>query len=247
MINEFLEIYPELAAILLLLAGFFFASLLSSLSGKGVQIIERWLQNQLSTPVLATRTARMVERGVYYLVLAVFVLAALRVLGLGALSQTLDVLLDAIPGLVTGIVIMLAGYLTGNFTYQILSRYLGESAGVIVPRLAQGLVVIVAVVTGLAQMSVEVTFIAVTLIAILVTTLGTLGLSFALGSREYVAGLLARRSFAQYAVGDRIRMDDLEGTIVEFNDKSVMIQIEEGIAVVPATIFANAVVIRKTS
>jgi small-conductance mechanosensitive channel len=139
------------------------------------------------------------------------------------------------------------GYLAGNFTYQMLSTYLGETAGVIVPRLAQILVVVVAIVTGLAQMSVEVTFIAVTIIAILVTTLGTLGLAFALGSRDYVAGLLARRAFSQFSIGDRVRMDDLEGTIVEFTDRSVMIQSDEGIAVVPASVFASAIVVRKTS
>lgn len=247
MINELIQDFPELTAILLLLAGFVAANLLSRLTVKGIQLTENWLQDHLNFPVLASATASLIERGVYYLVLAVFILAALRVLGLDALSQTLDVMIDAIPGLVTGLVIMLVGYLAGNFTYQMLSTYLGETAGVIVPRLAQILVVVVAIVTGLAQMSVEVTFIAVTIIAILVTTLGTLGLAFALGSRDYVAGLLARRAFSQFSIGDRVRMDDLEGTIVEFTDRSVMIQSDEGIAVVPASVFASAIVVRKTS
>ena len=196
---------------------------------------------------MESQTEIFIQKLVYYLTVAVFVLLALRVLGLGGLAEVLDAIIVFIPGLISGAVIILVGYLVSVFVFQLLQgrSWTGETP--LVPRLAQAAILTFAVLTGLSQMSIDVSLIGQTLMVILLVTLGGMALAFGLGSGNYVGNVLARRSFKDFAVGDRVRVEALEGTILEFTQHSVLIQTDEGVAVVPAHIFADRVVIRLTS
>ena len=74
--------YPELLAILVILAGFLAGSVLSRVISKLLQWFNDWVRGRLpSVTVASVRTEVFVQRLVYYLTVGVFLLFALRLLG----------------------------------------------------------------------------------------------------------------------------------------------------------------------
>lgn len=236
---------PLLAAAVILLLGFGVAALVTWLTERLLRWFERRLRDLApGVQIIVPKTERLLKRTVYFVTVIVFAMVALRVIGL---SELLDPALSALPGLVTGAVVILLGYLAGVFVYQLLMATPGASrAGPLIPRLAQIAVMTIAVLTGLSAMSVDVSLLGQSLLVLLIVTMGGMALAFALGSRGYVANLLARRIFSEFAVGDRIRVGDYEGVIIEFTNTSVLLRTDLGIAVVPASVLADSVVIRLT-
>ena len=69
---------------------------------------------------------------------------------------------------------------------------------------------------------------------------GGSALAFALGSRTAVANILALHYVAQsYKVGQRVRLGDLEGEIVEFKKTAVVVATADGLVLVPAQEFSE--------
>ncbi len=71
-------------------------------------------------------------------------------------------------------------------------------------------------------------------------------LAFALGARQHVANLLARRELSRLAVADRIRVDGIEGEIVDIHATGVDISTEDGVVSIPAARFADTNVLKLT-
>lgn len=239
---------PGLLSIFLIVIGYLVAAFLSKTIASALRWLGRRIKQSVpSMTLISARGEALVQRLVFYVTLGVFAMLALRSLGHGELSEILDPIIEFLPGIFSGAIIAVVGYITSEIVYRALRNSPWTNGNPILARAAQVIILIVSLLTGLAQASINVRLIEQTLIVILFVTLGSMSLAFALGSRDYVANVLARRLFAGFAVGDRIRMGDIEGTIVDFKPLSVLIQTEEGVAVVPARTFANAIVLRLTS
>lgn len=238
--SSFIADYPEVVSIIVIVLGFVLANLLASGFEYLAQLTERGVRRlsvQRAEQLAGVIPGRLAKRVIYYATLTFFLLLAIRILGIEQLSGWLDAVMSYIPQIVLGGLIILVGYLLGVLTHSFVSGLLLATHGPLIPRLAQAAVVITAVMTGLAQMAVDVTFISYVLVILLATTLGGLALSFALGSRDLVANLLSRRNLTRYRVGDTIRVGDIEGAILEFTDTGVVLETGEGTVSIPAVRF----------
>jgi small-conductance mechanosensitive channel len=236
----FLDQHPEIIAILIVLLGFAAASLVAAWLGRGLEIIERGMRRvspQRAQQFASRLPRKALQRVVYYLTLAFFLLLAIRLLGITALTDSLDAVLAYLPQVLLGGIIIVIGYLLGLLTHAVVASRLRPGHPSILPRVAQGVVVVTAVMTGLEQMSVDLSFMTTVLVILLAVTLGGLSLAFALGSRDLVANLLARRNLAGYRIGDVVRIGDAEGAIVEFTRVAVVLETSEGTVRVPASHF----------
>jgi len=179
-------------------------------------------------------------------VFALAVSVSLQVLGIGGISALIVLVIAFIPQLLVSFVIVVAGHLTGLIARNLVARFVdGITPESLVPRLAYGAILAVAIVMALQHLNVNISFIT-QLFLILVTIIGGgLMLAFALGARQYVANLLARRDAERFAIGQRIRIDGLEGDVVDIHATAVDIATDEGIASIPASRFAESVVIRR--
>ena len=118
-----------------------------------------------------------------------------------------------------------------------------DSAGVeqraLIGRLAQLATFLAAVVIGIDQIGIDVSFVTTIIAVVLGVVLAGFSLAFGLGARQLVANLIAadtlRRSFR---IGHRARIDGVEGEILELTSTSVVIATAEGRAIVPASRFA---------
>ncbi|MEQ9447761.1 MAG: hypothetical protein RLN70_02520, partial [Rhodospirillaceae bacterium] len=109
--------------------------------------------------------------------------------------------------------------------------------------MAQALIVVLALLTGVQQIGVDVSV----LVAITITTIGAViagfALAFALGGRDLLANMIGAYEVQRhYRLGQRVRIADKEGTIVGFAPTTVTLAGSQGRYTVPAQIFQREIV-----
>ncbi len=236
--------YPEIIALLIVVAGFILASYASAACRSLLGLIERTMHR--FTParqsVLNSRVQTVIVRLIYYLVLGFFLVIALRSLGVSVLTDWLDLIIVYIPQVLVGAFIIVGGYLLSILARTLVGNLVGEAAGELVPRMVQYLVIIATTVTGLGQMAINISFLSAITIVVLAALLGGLALAFALGSKDVVANLLARRELGRLQVGDHIRIEGAQGRIIELTRTGVIVDSGDEYLTIPATRLINSIV-----
>lgn len=246
MTPDLLSSNPEILAILIAVAGFIVANLLARLAERLLMRLDGYLRRRAPARLdqVDLRVLRQTLRAlVYYGTLLFFLLLALQTLSVTVVAQWLDLLLQYVPQLILGGLIILVGYLVGVVLRSLVAGLMGVNSDHLVPRLAQALVVTAAVLTGLAQTSIDISFISNVLVILVAFFFGGLSLAFALGSRQLVENLLARRALDRYRIGDLVRLNDLQGRIVEILGTAVVLEAEDGIVTVPTSRFVDTEVL----
>lgn len=240
-----LQQYPELVSLLIVVGGFILAVVLSRWSKTGLALLESGLRRvSPQRASISPRTERAVGRFVYYSVVGLFILLATRSLGAQLVGQWLDSLIVFIPRLLLGGAIIFAGYLLGTVARSLVANLVAPGASQLLPQLAQWLVITAAVITGLGQMAVDISFLATLVIVLVGAVLGSLSLAFALGSRDLVANMLSRRELDRYKIGDRLSIESVEGSIVEITRTGVVLDSDYGLTYIPASRFASCIVVQ---
>ena len=130
---------------------------------------------------------------------------------------------------------MLAGHLLGiaaaHLSARLSDSITSDSAG---PRLLYGAILTIAVVMGVQHINVDISFVAQLILILVGTVTAGLMLAFGLGARQHVTNLLARRELGRLAVGQRVRVDGFEGSVVGIYDTGVDIAGADGVRYVPA-------------
>ena len=247
MLRDLIQSYPELAAVLVLVLGVVlgkFAEVATRrLLALGDRMVARFggRDRHVVSPVFQQAFALLV----FGTVLALSIIIAVRLLEISQLTVWLDSVLAYLPRFLLGVFIIGVGNVLGallrNLTAGVLAQ--GDSDATL-PRLVHVVVVIVAVITGLQQIGIDISFITQLSLIVLASLLGALSIAFALGARQYVANLMAQSELARYATGDRLRIDDDEGVIVEVYRTGLTLATEDGRVSIPAARLASGPVIR---
>jgi small-conductance mechanosensitive channel len=177
----------------------------------------------------------------FVVVLLVFIAAAVRVAEIPAFSAWLDRVVTYLPQFVAGIFIIIVGILAGLLARDLSAAGLDAAE---IPRsrtiakIVQVAIVSVAIVMALDQVGVD-----ATLLVILfgITSGGAafgVALAFGLGSRRHVENLLAAQNVRrQFRVGQRLRIGEHVGTIVELTPTTAALQTDDGRVFIPARLF----------
>ncbi len=243
MLSELIKSNPEILAILIAILGFLAAGLVSRLMDRWFITLEGYLRRRAPERLehFDLRTLRQILRATaYYGTLVIFLLASLRTLSISIVEEWLTLLLQYVPQLILGALIILSGYLIGVVIRSLLAGLMGVNSDHLVPRFAQLLVVTAAVLTGLAQTSIDISFISNVMVILLAFFFGGLSLAFALGSRQLVENLLARRALDRYRIGDTIKVNGTQGKIIEILSTAVVLEAEQGLLTLPTAYFVNS-------
>jgi small-conductance mechanosensitive channel len=181
----------------------------------------------------------------YWLVVAVFLLAAVRVLDLPILDELVAELGGYLPKLVAVGAILLGGYVAGFAARGGITRSLTQ-AGIayadITGRLGQSVVILIAGVVAIDEIGVDTSFIAVIFGIVTGATLLGAALALGIGSGPSVANLLAAYHVQRnYRVGQTVRVAGVVGKILEIGDTSIIIENVEGRICIPARRFIEEV------
>jgi small-conductance mechanosensitive channel len=185
-----------------------------------------------------TAAPKLIGGITFWIVLLLFVVAAVEVLGLPVMTDLLGRVAAYLPNLLVAAVIALGGVAGARIARAAVSRA-AETAGLaqagIIANAVHAVVLVMVMVIAVEQLGVRGRVFELTLAVTVGSTLAAAALAFGLGARASVANIIAARYVAQFCrVGQAVRIDDVEGTVVQLTPTAVVVETPEGRAVVPA-------------
>lgn len=247
------EFAPKLlGAALLLLVGWLIARLLRGLAVKLMHLLELvlhrlWRVSGGRASALPSASVEIVGTILFWVVIVFFAAAAAHVLGLEAFSSWLKDLVTYLPTLVAGLLIILAGVLLSGFARDITVAALvalPDSQRVQLGRLVQGAILVTAVVMGADQIGIEITFVVVLAAVTTSAIIGGVALAVSLGARAYVANLIGAHYLRHaFEPGQRVRIGNTEGTILELTAVSVVLETAQGRANIPGKVYNEETIV----
>jgi small-conductance mechanosensitive channel len=188
-----------------------------------------------------TRSAEPVATLVFWVVLLVFITAATRVLGLDTFAVWLGRLLDYIPTLLTGGLIVAAGWLLSRFVGDVAVATTGRldvAARQLLGRVAQVTILMVAILVGADQVGVRITVLVVLVAGVALTVAGAITVAISLGARTYVANLIGAHYLRQaFEIGQRIRVAGFEGRVLDVSATAVVLETADGRVNLPGHLY----------
>ncbi len=247
--NRTLEYLPAaLGAVVLLAIGWLIARGLRAATVHGLSRLRRLVAGRsLDHELTATGIDGMASQAagaiVFWLVFLFFLAAAGEVLGLAVITTGLSRLAQYLPNVLGAVLVLLAGIVLANVARSTLDKATtsaGVSYGAALGQAARAVILLVAGVIVLEQLGIDSGLLGVATNVVIASLVGGVALAFALGSRTAVSNLLALHYVTRiYRVGQRVRIDGLEGEIVEFARNGVVVKSAEGRVFVPAREFGE--------
>lgn len=235
-----------LGAFLLLFVGWIVAHGLRATAVRLTQLGERALSRmpagRVSPPArLPSASAKIFGSVVFWIVLLFFLTAATQVLGLLTFTAWLARVVDYLPTVFAGALIILAGFLVSRIAREVVQAAAvsaGERQRALIGRVVQISILVTAILVGAEQIGIKVTFLVILAAASGIALVGAVALALSLGSRDYVANLIGGHYLRQrYSVGQHVRAAGYEGRILELTDTAVVLETAEGRASLPAKVF----------
>ena len=248
-LTGWLDHFPEIAALILVLAGWILARIARPAVTSAIPWINRMSRRwgAQSGVLLTPAFEQGLQALVFWGILLSSVILGLHMIGGGELTQKLDGLLVFASQLLVALGILALGHILGLLARSLVGGLSGFSEGKTLPWAAYGLIIGIATVTAFKHLGLDLTFITQILLLIITVFFAGLGLAFALGAKALVANLVAQGELQRYKPGDRLMIDGIEGTVQEIHRTGLILSTEQGLASIPAARFAESIVIEQST
>ncbi len=197
----------------------------------------------------STSVSHILARLIYWLILLVFLLAAVESLGLPGVTGTLGGLVSYLPHVLAAAVIFLIG--------SLIARVVGEAVGALAvqsgmttgPVLGQGIryvLIIFAAILAMEQLGVETTLLVTASIAVIAASALALALAFGLGNRELARNIMAGFHVREeFKPGQQLTVGDHRGRLISIGPVKSVLETDGGQVSLPNAAFIDeAVVVR---
>ena len=190
---------------------------------------------------LSSASAKILGSVVFWVVVLFFLTAATQVLGLHTFTTWLARVVDYLPTVFVGALIIVAGFLVSRLAREVVQAAAagaGERQRALIGRVVQAAILVTAILVGAEQIGIKVTFLVILAAAAGISLVGAVALALSLGARDYVANLIGAHYLRQrYSVGQHVRVAGYEGRILEMTETAVVLETAEGRASLPAKVF----------
>jgi small-conductance mechanosensitive channel len=242
---------PDLfGAVALLLVGWIGAFILRWLInrfGKGLDaimnMVHRWLGHTVARPRWSISS--LVGDITFWIMIVWVFSAAAQQLGMVTLANWILGLLGYLPRVAISIFILMIGYLVSEGVRKFivsLAESSGYQHGLTLGYLASGLVLAFTLLLGLAQLGLDVTVFANIITLAAAALFGGIALAFGIGTGDSVRNVMASHYVRKaYRPGQRLRIQGIEGEILEMTTVDVIIVTSDGEARIPARHFMENV------
>ena len=197
---------------------------------------------------LGSSLAALVGTAVRLTVVVVAVFAAMTLLGLEFLSDSLNEGILFIPRLLAALALVLIGVVLGAFLRAWLDRTSAQlDFPVAIGPVVQVLVLILFGLCAAAQAGVAVTPLTAIAVVLLGAVAITLALAFGLGAREIARSLTSGRyARADFEIGQTIRVGDMRGEIIRIDGAATTLKAGDETIRIPNSILVEGIVIVET-
>ncbi|SHK79091.1 mechanosensitive ion channel family protein [Maribacter aquivivus] len=167
----------------------------------------------------------------------VFIIVASDIMGLTIISTEIANLLRYLPILLSAMVILMLGlFLAKTIKETIIKVFdsIGLGGGKLLGNVLFYLIIIFVSITALNQAGIDTQIITNNFTIVLGAFLLAIALALGLGSREIVGDLL--RTFYSrkiYEVGDKVKIGDLQGTVIGIDNISMILKTKSGKVIIP--------------
>lgn len=235
------------AAIVLLIVGWLVARFAKILTLRLVTLLDGAIQRLFqhrgaAAPPTALASGRVIGELVFWVVMLFFLTAAMHILGVETFTAWMHRVLGYLPTLVVGALIILAGFLVSSLARDIViaAAPVESASRRLLGRAAQVIILVTAVVIGADQIGINITFVVIITAVMLATLLGGVALALSLGARTYVANLIGARYLREtYRIGQRIRIGEHEGRVLEFTATAIVLETATGRMTIPGKAFSE--------
>lgn len=234
-----------LGAVLLLIAGWALARILRALTMRSVLLLDR-LFARVGAAAGADRfrvgrASTILAAVVFWVVVLFFITAATQVLGLQAFTDWLKRLLEYLPTLVAGVLIVAAGYFVSRFIGDLVratATRLAATQRAALARITQVTILVGAILVGADQIGIKVTFIAIFAAAVATAIVGGVAIAVGFGARNYIANLIGAHYLREaFTVGQTIRVAGHQGRILEVTPTVLILETDDGRVSLPGRIY----------
>lgn len=241
-----------LGAFFLLFIGWILAHILKAtairLSLLGERALPRILvgRSNASTQI-PSASSKILGGVIFWVVMLFFVTAATQILGLHIFTTWLARIVDYLPTIFAGSLIIFAGYLISQLAREVIRAATikaGNQQKELIGRVVQYAILVIAILVGAEQIGIKVTFLVILTAAIGVSLVGAVVLALSLGAREYVANLIGGHYLRQrYSIGQHVRIASHDGRILELTETAVVLDTRDGQVSIPAKVFNEQAII----
>jgi small-conductance mechanosensitive channel len=244
-----LHLPNAIGAVVLLLSGWLLATMLRAACRRLMprlysMVPSSAFQRTLRTSGVERLASESAASIVYLLVWLLFLAAATETLGLPVVSTLVSALAQYIPSVLAAVLILVAGIVLANIarsTIVTTAASTGAAQGLLLGSIVRIVILLIAGVVAIDQIGIDSTFLMVSIAIVMFATVGGLALGFGLGARSTVGNLMAMHYVLQtYRIGQRIRVGDVDGRIVQINSTAVVLDTAQGRAFIPASQFNEA-------
>lgn len=241
-----------LLAIGIMIAGWLVAKLVRWISTRLLLGLDRLWHRVISRGGLQQQLqprfppAQIAGEILFWFVVLFFLAGAAAVLGLEIFVAWISTVATYIPILLSGLLIILAGVIISAMMRDLVAtaaEKTGVARSAMLGRIVQITILITATAIGVEQIGINITFLSIIMGITLATGLGGVALAFGIGARDYMGNVIAGHQVRKICqVGDRLRLGDHEGTIIELTPTRVILSTELGRVVIPARLFESGIV-----
>ncbi|MCL4845506.1 MAG: mechanosensitive ion channel family protein [Acidobacteria bacterium] len=189
--------------------------------------------------------AQLASGLIFWLVMTLFVAAAVERLDLPLAAALVSALAAYLPRVLLGLVIVFAALVAGQYArggVSAAASAAGLPQAALLGATTQVVLLFFGVVTAADLLGIHSTLLTVVVAVSVGALLGGATLAFGLGSGPAVANIISMFYVLKtYRVGQHVRVGDVEGEIVELAQTGVVISVPEGRVLVPGRRFADDV------
>ena len=193
--------------------------------------------------------ANIISRIVFWVVMLFSIAVGANILGWDMFSGWLDSIVGFLPGLISGLVIILGGFLLSNLAKAGIvsaAHRAGMEQSAVMARAVQGVIIFSSVIIGVEQIGLNIGFLSDIIVAVVAILLAGAALAFSLGAKNMVANIIGAQYSRKYCrVGDKVKIGELEGEIVELAQAFIVLETATGQAIIPAKYFHEQISIVK--
>lgn len=180
---------------------------------------------------------------VYWIILLFFAAAAIDRLELALATSLVSRLAFYLPNLLVGMMLIFVAIVAGGMAQSAVARA-GAAAGMaqapVLAKAVEVLIIFAGVVIGIDQAGIQSMLLTLVVTVFVATVLGGLALAFGLGSGAAVGNIISSRYISRlYRVGQTVRIDGVEGRILEMTQTGVVLEAPDGRVLIPAKRFAE--------
>ena len=252
LIEKIIQISPQLlGAIFLLIAGWVLAMVLRATTKKLVFGFD-WMFRRLARSDgfaherIRSSYATIAGNIVFWIVMIFFFTAAGNMLGWEMFAGWMDSVINHLPNLITGFLIILAGFLLASGLKSATvtaASTAGFEQSELIGRSVQALVILTAIIVGTNQIGINVHLLSNTLIISIGVLLGGGALAFGLGAKTLIANIIGAQTARKHCrVGESMTIGEVSGVVTEVTQTSIILDTGKGRTLIPAKEFQNSII-----